>query len=150
MAEAPLEAAATAAFTDGGETPRSIASSPRPCLSALYLQMFSKYMARFFKIYGPPGTVFRTGFTTCGVDKKVSTTTVSTSRWGSQHGFRGVSMVIMPDATGYDRRHKSIEGGSRWVEAGLRGHDDGVSMVDEGVENTSIRLRKPGRLAVSE
>ena len=59
-------------------------------------------------------------------------------------------MVIMPDATGYDRRHKSIEGGSRWVEAGLRGHDDGVSMVDEGVENTSIRLRKPGRLAVSE
>ena len=87
-----------------------------------------------FKIYGPTGLVFRTGFTTCGADKKASTTTMSTPRWGSQHGFRGVSMAIMPDMMGYDRRHKSVGGGSRWVEGCLRGHDDGVSRVDEGVK----------------
>ena len=73
--------------------------------------MFSKYMARFFKINGPPGTAFRTGFTTCGVDKKVSTTTMSTSRRGSRHGLRVVSMAIRPDMTVFDRRHKSVGGG---------------------------------------
>ena len=41
--------------------------------------------------------------------------------------------------TRHDQRHKSIEGGSRWVEAGLRGHDDGVSRVDEGVETHRSR-----------
>ena len=79
------------------------------------IQMFSKYMARFFKIYGPPGTAFRTGFTTCGVDMKASTTTTTTSRRGSRHGFRGVSMAIRPDMPGYDRRHKSVGGPSRCV-----------------------------------
>ena len=59
-------------------------------------------------------------------------------------------MAIMPDMTGYDRDTSRSEGGRMRVEGCLRGHDDGVSRVDEGVENTSIRLRKPGRLAVSE
>ena len=72
-------------------------------------------MARFFKIYGPPGRTFRTRFTTCLVDKKASMTTMSASRRGSRHGFRGVSMAIRPDMTGYDRRHKSVGGPSRCV-----------------------------------
>ena len=71
-----------------------------------------KVFTDVFKIYGPTGLVFRTGFTTCGADKKASTTTVSTPRRGSQHGFRGVSMAIMPNMTGYDRRYKSVGGGS--------------------------------------
>ena len=81
-----------------------------------------KYRESFtdvFKIYGPifqniwPARYgFRTRFTTCGADKKASTTTTSTSRRGSRHGFRGVSMGIMPDMMGYNRRHKSVGGGS--------------------------------------
>ena len=65
--------------------------------------MFSKYMARFFKIYGPPGTAFRTRFTTCGADKKASTTTC----WRHEgchdtvsEGCRWRSGRIWPDTTG--------------------------------------------------
>ena len=38
----------------------------------------------------------------------------------------------------------------RRVKAGLGGHDDGVSGVEEGVENTSFPISKQGRLALSE
>ena len=40
--------------------------------------------------------------------------------------------------------------GLRPVKAGLGGHDDGVSGGDAGVEDTSIPLRKRGRMALSE
>ena len=40
--------------------------------------------------------------------------------------------------------------GLRRVKAGLGGHDDGVSGVDEGVEETSIPISKRGRMALSE
>ena len=85
-----------------------------------------------FKIYGPPGTAFRTGFTTCEADKIASMTTMSTSRRGSRHGSRGGrwrSCRICRDTTGDTSRS---EGGRRRVEGCLRGHDEGVSMVDEG------------------
>ena len=39
--------------------------------------------------------------------------------------------------------------GLRPVKAGLGGHDDGVSGVDEGVEKASIPLWKRGRVAWS-
>ena len=39
--------------------------------------------------------------------------------------------------------------GLRPVEAGLGGHDDGASGVDEGVKNTSTRLWKRCRSALS-
>ena len=48
-------------------------------------------------------------------------------------------MAIMPDMTGYDRRHKSVGGGSRGVKGCLGGHDDGVSRVDKGVETNRFR-----------
>ena len=38
--------------------------------------------------------------------------------------------------------------GPRTVKAGLGGHEAGVFGVDEGVENTSIPLRKRGRMAM--
>ena len=120
----------------------------------MVLQMFSKYMARFFKIYGPPGTEFRTRFTTCGADKKVSTTTVSTSRRGSQHGFRVVSMAIMPNMTGYDRRHKSVGGGSevgRGVSERPRrrcfgGRRGGLNDIVSDIETRSIGIVSIGHL----
>ena len=40
--------------------------------------------------------------------------------------------------------------GLRRVKAGLGGHDDGVSGVDEGVEETSIPISKRGRMTWSE
>ena len=39
--------------------------------------------------------------------------------------------------------------GLRRVKSGLGGHDDGVSGVDEGVENASIPITKRGRMAMS-
>ena len=51
---------------------------------------------------------------------------------------------------GSDTTRSAMQVGLRTVKACLGGHDDGVSGVDEVVENTSILLRKPGRLAVSE
>ena len=38
----------------------------------------------------------------------------------------------------------------RPVKAGLGGHEEGVFRVDEGVENTSIPLRKRGRTVLSD
>ena len=38
----------------------------------------------------------------------------------------------------------------RPVKAGLGGHEAGVFGVDEGVENTSIPLRKRGRMVLSD
>ena len=76
-----------------------------------------------------------TDTTTRGFEKMTSTT-MSTSRCGSGHGFRGVSMAIRPDMMGYDRRPMSDRGVSRRVwEATttvLRGR--------RGVENTSIHF----------
>ena len=40
--------------------------------------------------------------------------------------------------------------GPRPVESGLGGHEEGVFRVDEGVENTSIPLRKRGRMVLSD
>ena len=37
----------------------------------------------------------------------------------------------------------------RRVESGLGGHEEGVSGVDEGVDNASLPLRKRGRSAMS-
>ena len=39
--------------------------------------------------------------------------------------------------------------GPRPVKAGLRDHEEGVSGVDGGVENTSLPLRKRGRMTTS-
>ena len=36
------------------------------------------------------------------------------------------------------------------VKACLRGHDDGVSRVDDGVKNTSLQFSKRERTALSE
>ena len=70
------------------------------------------FLYRCFQNIWPARYRFRTRFTTCGAGKKASTTTMSTSRRGSRHGFRWVSMAIMRNMTGYDRRHKSVGGGS--------------------------------------
>ena len=43
---------------------------------------------------------------------------------------------------GYDGIRPATQVGRMGVERCLRDHDDGVSRVDEGVVNTSIRLRK--------
>ena len=82
--------------------------------------------------------------------------------WGRQEGVNDDNVDIMTGVTtrfprgidgdhaGYDGIQPATQVGRRGAEGCLRGHDDGVSRVDEGVENRSIRLRKPGRLAVSE
>ena len=78
--------------------------------------------------------------------------------WGRQEGVNDDNVDITTEVTtrfprgvdgdqaGYDGVRPATQVGRRRVEGCLRGHDDGVSRVDEGVENASIRLRKPGRL----
>ena len=47
-----------------------------------------------------------------------------------------------------DTTWSATQVGPRTVKAGLGGHEAGVFGVDEGVENTSIPLRKRGRMAM--
>ena len=54
------------------------------------------------------------------------------------------------DQSGYDGIRPATHVGPRGVEAGLGGHDDGDSRVDDGVETTSFLFRKRGRLAKPE
>ena len=61
-----------------------------------------------------------------------------------------VSEGVIGVQAGNDTTWSATQVGPRTVKAGLGGHDDCVGGVDDVVENTSIRLRKPGRLAVSE
>ena len=51
---------------------------------------------------------------------------------------------------GNDMTRPATQVGPRTVEAGLGGHDAGVSGVDEGVESASLPLSKLGRLAWSD
>ena len=61
-----------------------------------------------------------------------------------------VSEGVEGELEGHYMTGPATQVGVRGVKAGLGGHDDCVGGVDDVVENTSIRLRKPGRLAVSE
>ena len=74
-------------------------------------------------------------------DDNVDTVTGGTTRF--QMGVDG-------DQAGYDRIRPATHVGRRRVEGCLGGHDDGDSRVDEGVEDASIRFRKPRRQAESE
>ena len=46
--------------------------------------------------------------------------------------------LYVPDRLYKDMTWPAAQVGQRSVKAGLGGHDDGVSGVDDGVENTSI------------
>ena len=50
---------------------------------------------------------------------------------------------------GYDARWPATQVGLRGFKSCLGGHDDGVSVDDEGVEKASIQLLERGRKAMS-
>ena len=54
------------------------------------------------------------------------------------------------DQSGCDMIRPATQVGPMTVEAGLGGHDDGDSRVDDGVETASFLFRKRGRLALPE
>ena len=71
----------------------------------------------------------------------------------------GEGMVSKRFEATYRIRKNELKLGTTWsatkvwlrpVKAGLGGHDAGVSGVDDGVENTSIPLRKRGRTVLSD
>ena len=54
------------------------------------------------------------------------------------------------DQAGNDTTRQATQVGLRTVKAGLGGHDDGASGVDEGVGNSSFLFRKSRRTALTE
>ena len=111
------------------------------------LRVFSKYKPIAFKILTPPFPKFKIRPTTCGNDDEgtrdddTDITTGATTRFLS-----GVEC-----GTGRIR-HDTVatQVGPRGHEAGLGGHNDSASGVDEGVEKASLPLSKRGRFALSE
>ena len=71
---------------------------------------------------------------------------MGTSKQESRWSLTGVD----GDRNGNDTTWPATQVGPRAVEAGLGGHDDGASGVDEGVETASPPLRKRGLEASSE
>ena len=108
--------------------------------------MFSKYMARFFKIYGHLGRFSDPPLPTLGAKRKHQRRHVSITTGVTTCRPTGVDR----DQAGYDTTRPETHVGRRRVEGCLGGNDDGAGGVDEGVENISIPLRKRGRLASSE
>ena len=93
-------------------------------------------MAPCFKINGPPFRISqlaprRVGATRWLNDDNVDITTGVTTRFpGGVDGHQA----------GYDGIRSVTQVGPRTVEAGLGGHDAGVSGVDEGVESALLPL----------
>ena len=75
-----------------------------------------------------------------------SATTMLTSRRGSGHGSEGVD----GEHAGYEGIQSATILGLRGAEGCLRGNDDVVCAVDEGVESAPLPLCKRGRLAMSD
>ena len=76
-------------------------------------------------------------------------------RWGGD----GLGMVQNNHNESEKKTKNELQRGATWpatqvglrpVKAGLGGHDDGASGVDDGVEKSSIRISKRGRTAMSE
>ena len=101
--------------------------------------MFSKYMARQVPFQN---TLHDVRARQEGVNDDNVDITTGVTTWFP----RGVN----GDQAGYETIRPATQVGRRGVEGCLRGQDAGASRVDEGVEKTSIRLRNPGRRAVSE
>ena len=104
-------------------------------------------MATVFKIYGPHFPKSRTNthdvrepHDGIGDDDKDVTT----------GGMTWCLEVLSGAQAGNDTAWSATQVGSRSVEAGLRGHDAGVSGVYEGVKKASIPLLKQGGMPLSE
>ena len=111
------------------------------------LQVFSKYMATVFKIYGPHFPKSRTNthdvrepHDGIGDDNKDVTARVTTWCLG----------VLSGAHAGNDTTWMATQVGLRPDKACLGGHDAGVSGVDEGVKKASIPLLKQGGMPLSE
>ena len=118
-----------------------------PASSGSIIQVFSKYMATAFKIYGPHFPKSRTTPTTCGSDDD----DIGDDDKDITTGGTTWSLGVLSGAhAGNDATWMATQVGLRGVKAGLGCHDDGVSGDDAGVENASIPLWKRGRLALSE
>ena len=76
-----------------------------------------------------------------------SETLRETSRHVSRHGFPGVPLAHRVEI---DMTWSATQVWLRPVESGLGGHEEGVIGVDGGVKNSSLPLRKRGRMSGSE
>ena len=73
--------------------------------------------------------------TTCGIDDGGIRDDVPDITTG---GTTWCLMALSGVRAGYDTTGPATQVGLRPVKSGLGGHDDGASVVDEGVEDTSI------------
>ena len=111
------------------------------------LQVVSKYTTLRLKIYDPDFQFSKATPLVVSLalnsfkEHHGDVTTGVTTRF--QSGFEG-------ERAGNGTTWPATQVGPRTVKAGLGGHDDGASGVDDGVETTSIPLSKRGRSALSD
>ena len=102
-------------------------------------------MARFFKIYGHLGRHSGPAPRRVGATRRHQRRHVGITTGVAPYRLRGVD----GGHAGYDVTWPATQVGRRGVEAGLGGHDDGVSRVDEG-SKLIAPIIKLGRQAESD